>query len=55
MGSFLNWQICEDKPEALDQDVVGLSEWPINLFIPRLLQVFSVFVTGIFNGTFSES
>ncbi|KAH8942177.1 hypothetical protein BDL97_14G084900 [Sphagnum fallax] len=34
-------KICEDKPEALDQDVVGLSERPINVFIPRLLQFFA--------------
>jgi len=54
MGSLLNWQICEDKPEALDQDMVGLSERPINVFIPRLLQVFSMFVTGTINGTFSQ-
>ncbi len=33
------WQICEDKPEVLDQDVLGLSERPINVFLPRLLQV----------------
>jgi hypothetical protein len=55
MGSLLNWQICEDKPEVLDQDVVGLSERLINVFIPRLLQVFSMFVTGTINGTFSQS
>jgi transportin-1 len=48
-------KICEDKPEALDQDVVGLSERPINVFIPRLLQVCSMFVTGTINGTFSQS
>ncbi|KAH9541786.1 hypothetical protein CY35_14G084100 [Sphagnum magellanicum] len=34
-------KICEDKPEALDQDMVGLSERPINVFIPRLLQFFA--------------
>lgn len=35
----LPWQICEDIPEELDVDVPGLSERPINIFMPRLLQV----------------
>ncbi|CAK9221083.1 unnamed protein product [Sphagnum troendelagicum] len=34
-------KICEDKPEVLDQDVLGLSERPINVFLPRLLQFFA--------------
>lgn len=32
-------QICEDVPEELDVDVPGLPERPINVFMPRLLQV----------------
>ena len=35
----LQCQICEDIPEELDVDVPGLSERPINILIPRLLQV----------------
>jgi len=42
--SSLFWQICEDKPEVLDQDVLGLSERPINVFLPRLLQVCIAFL-----------
>lgn len=34
------WQICEDVPEELDVDVPGLSERPINVFMPRILQVY---------------
>ncbi|XP_073106539.1 transportin-1 isoform X2 [Elaeis guineensis] len=33
-------QICEDIPEELDVDVPGLSERPINILMPRLLQFF---------------
>ena len=33
------WQICEDVPEELDIDVPGLPERPINVFMPRILQV----------------
>lgn len=32
-------QICEDIPQVLDLDVPGLAERPINIFLPRLLQV----------------
>lgn len=32
-------QICEDVPQLLDSDITGLSERPINAFIPRFLQV----------------
>lgn len=39
MTIALSWQICEDIPEELDVDVPGLSERPINIFMPRLLQV----------------
>ncbi|XP_073105392.1 transportin-1 isoform X1 [Elaeis guineensis] len=34
------YKICEDIPEELDVDVPGLSERPINILIPRLLQFF---------------
>ncbi|EHA8591774.1 putative Transportin-1 [Cocos nucifera] len=34
------YKICEDIPEELDVDVPGLSERPINILIPRLLQLF---------------
>ncbi|CAL9085871.1 unnamed protein product [Musa textilis] len=34
------YKICEDIPEELDVDVPGLSERPINIFVPRLLQFF---------------
>jgi transportin-1 len=34
------WQICEDVPEELDVDVPGLSERPINVFMPKILQVY---------------
>ncbi|XP_042457341.1 transportin-1-like isoform X2 [Zingiber officinale] len=34
------YKICEDIPEELDVDVPGLSERPINIFMPRLLQFF---------------
>ncbi|XP_077241420.1 transportin-1-like [Tasmannia lanceolata] len=33
-------KICEDIPEELDRDVPGLAERPINIFLPRLLQLF---------------
>ncbi|KAG1363579.1 putative Transportin-1 [Cocos nucifera] len=33
-------EICEDIPEELDVDVPGLSERPINILMPRLLQFF---------------
>ncbi|KAI5647783.1 hypothetical protein M9H77_33788 [Catharanthus roseus] len=33
-------KICEDIPQVLDSDVAGLSERPINFFIPRFLQLF---------------
>lgn len=32
-------QICEDVPQVLDSDICGLSERPINVFLPRFLQV----------------
>ncbi|OAE34574.1 hypothetical protein AXG93_1487s1200 [Marchantia polymorpha subsp. ruderalis] len=32
-------KICEDMPVELDSDVPGLSDRPINVFLPRLLQV----------------
>lgn len=32
-------QICEDIPHVLDTEVPGLAERPINIFLPRLLQV----------------
>jgi transportin-1 len=52
--SSLIWQICEDKPEVLDQDVPGLSQRPINVFLPRLLQVFFFsFATSTLCGTCS--
>lgn len=34
------YKICEDIPEELDVDVPGLTERPINIFMPRLLQLF---------------
>ncbi|XP_038972987.1 transportin-1-like isoform X2 [Phoenix dactylifera] len=34
------YKICEDIPEELDVDVTGLSERPINVLMPRLLQFF---------------
>ncbi|KAF8750611.1 hypothetical protein HU200_012316 [Digitaria exilis] len=34
------YKICEDVPEELDVDVPGLSERPINVFMPRILQFF---------------
>lgn len=34
------YKICEDIPEELDLDVPGLTERPINIFMPRLLQFF---------------
>ncbi|KAJ3681527.1 hypothetical protein LUZ60_016016 [Juncus effusus] len=34
------YKICEDVPEELDVDVPGLLERPINIFFPRLLQLF---------------
>lgn len=34
------YKICEDVPEELDVDVPGLTERPINIFMPRLLQIF---------------
>ncbi|XP_022970935.1 transportin-1-like [Cucurbita maxima] len=33
-------KICEDIPQVLDLDVPGLSERPINIFLPRLFQFF---------------
>ncbi|KAK4486439.1 hypothetical protein RD792_009117 [Penstemon davidsonii] len=33
-------KICEDVPQVLDSDVPGLSERPINAFLPRFLQLF---------------
>ncbi|KAF5727135.1 hypothetical protein HS088_TW22G00822 [Tripterygium wilfordii] len=33
-------KICEDVPQVLDSDVPGLSERPINIFLPRLFQFF---------------
>jgi transportin-1 len=33
-------KICEDIPQVLDADTPGLSERPINLLLPRLLQLF---------------
>ncbi|XP_021900297.1 transportin-1-like [Carica papaya] len=33
-------KICEDIPQVLDLDVPGLAERPINIFLPRLLQLF---------------
>ncbi|KAJ7531194.1 hypothetical protein O6H91_14G035800 [Diphasiastrum complanatum] len=35
------YKICEDIPQELDVDVPGLSERPINVFLPRLLEFFS--------------
>ncbi|KAG8095395.1 hypothetical protein GUJ93_ZPchr0012g20228 [Zizania palustris] len=34
------YKICEDVPEEIDVDVLDLSERPINVFLPRLLQFF---------------
>ncbi|TVU16727.1 hypothetical protein EJB05_40304 [Eragrostis curvula] len=34
------FKICEDVPEELDVDVPGLSERPINVFMPKMLQFF---------------
>ncbi|KAK3006542.1 hypothetical protein RJ639_017697 [Escallonia herrerae] len=31
-------KICEDVPQVLDSETPGLSERPINIFLPRLLQ-----------------
>lgn len=44
MPLFNTWmmcvrQICEDIPQVLDADMPGLTERPINVFLPRLLQV----------------
>lgn len=36
-------KICEDIPQYLDSDVPGLAERPINIFLPRLFRVTSVF------------
>ncbi|XP_044508458.1 transportin-1-like [Mangifera indica] len=33
-------KICEDLPQALDSDVPGLAERPINILLPRFLQFF---------------
>ncbi|KAK4422690.1 Transportin-1 [Sesamum alatum] len=33
-------KICEDVPQVLDSDIPGLSERPINAFLPRFLQLF---------------
>ncbi|CAN6438976.1 unnamed protein product [Victoria cruziana] len=33
-------KICEDIPDELDTEVPGLAERPINVFIPRLFQMF---------------
>ncbi|XP_038724018.1 transportin-1-like isoform X2 [Tripterygium wilfordii] len=33
-------KICEDIPQVLDSDVPGLSERPINIFLPRLFLLF---------------
>ncbi|OVA15947.1 Importin-beta [Macleaya cordata] len=33
-------KICEDIPQELDLDVPGLAERPINVFLPRLFQLF---------------
>ncbi|CAL5328886.1 unnamed protein product [Camellia sinensis] len=33
-------KICEDIPQVLDSDMPGLTERPINVFLPRLLQFF---------------
>ncbi|KAA8546130.1 hypothetical protein F0562_020976 [Nyssa sinensis] len=33
-------KICEDIPQVLDSDVPGMSERPIDVFLPRLLQFF---------------
>ncbi|XP_059653889.1 transportin-1 [Cornus florida] len=33
-------KICEDIPQVLDADMPGLSERPINVFFPKLLQFF---------------
>ncbi|XP_022849715.1 transportin-1 isoform X3 [Olea europaea var. sylvestris] len=33
-------KICEDVPQLLDADISGLSERPINVFLPRFLQLF---------------
>ncbi|CAI9775741.1 unnamed protein product [Fraxinus pennsylvanica] len=33
-------KICEDVPQLLDGDISGLSERPINVFLPRFLQLF---------------
>ncbi|KAM7258081.1 hypothetical protein ACFE04_013822 [Oxalis oulophora] len=33
-------KICEDAPQLLDEDVPGLPQHPINIFLPRLLQFF---------------
>ncbi|MCO5611248.1 hypothetical protein L7F22_065500 [Adiantum nelumboides] len=34
-------KICEDSPKELDADVPGITERPINVFLPRLLKMFS--------------
>ncbi|KAL3514972.1 hypothetical protein ACH5RR_021874 [Cinchona calisaya] len=33
-------KICEDIPQVLDSDIAGLTERPINVFLPRFLQLF---------------
>ncbi|KAG9156389.1 hypothetical protein Leryth_009240 [Lithospermum erythrorhizon] len=33
-------KICEDVPQVLDADIPGLSERPINVFLPRFLHLF---------------
>ncbi|GFP97743.1 transportin-1 [Phtheirospermum japonicum] len=38
--AFERRQICEDAPQVLDSDISGLSERPINAFLPRFLQLF---------------
>lgn len=34
-------KLCEDLPHELDVDVPGLRERPVNVFLPRLLQLFA--------------
>ncbi|KZV26057.1 transportin-1, partial [Dorcoceras hygrometricum] len=33
-------RFCEDAPQVLDSDIPGLSERPIDVFLPRFLQLF---------------
>ncbi|GMP37439.1 hypothetical protein CsSME_00009121 [Camellia sinensis var. sinensis] len=45
-------KICEDIPQVLDSDMPGLTERPINVFLPRLLQVLYMSMDKYLQGLF---